>query len=91
MAVGDHLKKGMGVKSFHAADGSYKRLLSDGSVTTGKWWVEGDNLCVKFDGDGKDRCRQIESDGGTGYKKIHPKKGKAVVHFKNLEEGDMTQ
>jgi len=90
-ASGDHLKKNMGVKSFHATDGSYKSILSDGTVRTGKWWVDGDNLCLRFDGEGKDRCRLIESDGGDGYKKIHPKKGKAVVHFKSLEDGDKTQ
>ena len=90
-ASGDHLKKSLGVKSFHATDGSYKSVLSDGTVRTGKWWIDGDNLCVKFDGEGKDRCRLIESDDADGYKKIHPKKGKAVVHFKSLEDGDKTQ
>jgi len=89
-AVGDHLKKGMGVKSFHASDGSYKSVLSDGTVRTGKWWVDGDKLCVKFNGEGKDMCRLIESDGSGGYKKINPKKGKAVVYFKSLEGGDKT-
>lgn len=89
-ASGDHLKKGLGVKSFHASDGSYKSVLSDGTVRTGKWWVDADTLCLKFDGEGKDRCRQIESDGSGGYKKIHPRKGKAVVHFKSLEDGDGT-
>jgi len=90
-AVGDHLKKGLGVKSFHASDGSYRSVLSDGTVRTGKWWVDGDNLCLKYEGEGKDRCRLIESDGADGYKKIHPKKGKAVVHFKSLEDGNVTQ
>ena len=87
-AVGEHLKKGMGVKSFHASDGTYKSVLSDGTVRTGKWWVDGDKLCVKFNGEGKDMCRLIESDGSGGYKKIVPRKGKAVVHFKSLEDGD---
>ena len=87
-AVGEHLKKGMGVKSFHASDGAYKSVLSDGTVRTGKWWVDGGTLCIKFDGEGKDICRLIESDGSGGYKKIVPRKGKAVVHFKRLEDGD---
>ena len=89
-AVGDNLKKGAGVKSFHASDGSYKSVLSDGTVRTGKWWVDGNNLCVKFDDEGKNRCRSIESDGQGGYKKIKPEKGKAVIHFKSLEDGDTT-
>lgn len=87
-AVGDHLKKGVGVKSFHASDGSYKSVLSDGMTRTGEWWVDSDKLCVKFDSEGKDRCRLIESDGSGGYNKINPKKGKVVVHFKSLEDGD---
>jgi hypothetical protein len=45
----------------------------------------------RFDSQGKDKCRYIESDGKGGYKKIAPKKGKAVVHFKSLEDGDKTQ
>lgn len=89
-AIGDHLKRGMGVRAFHATDGSYKSVLSDGTVRTGKWWVDGDMLCVKFDAQGKDKCRSIESDGKGGYKKIHPKKGKELVHIKSFEDGDTT-
>lgn len=88
-AVGDHLKKGMGVRSFHANDGSYRSVLSDGTVRTGKWWVDVNELCVNLDG--KDNCNLVESDTGGGYMKVDPKKGKAVVHFKTLENGDTTQ
>ena len=90
-AVGDHLKNGLGVKSFHATDGSYKSVLSDGKVRTGKWWVKDDYLCIRFDGKGKDRCRHTEADGNGGYKKIAPKKGKVVVHSRSLADGDHTQ
>jgi len=89
-AVGDHLKKGMSVKAFHASDGSYISVLSDGTVRRGKWWVDGDNLCVKFDDKGKDKCGSFESDGEGSYKKISSRNGNAVIHFKSLEDGDKT-
>ena len=89
-AIGNHLKKGVTVKSYHAEDGTYRSVYGDGSSNTGEWWVESNKLCVKFTGEDDSKCRKIMSDGASGYKKIHPKKDKPVVHFEKLEDGDQT-
>jgi len=86
--VGDHLKKGRGVRAFHATDGSYKRVISDGKVNTGKWWIESNRLCVKLNDKSETKCREIAADGKGGYRVIQPGKDKAVIHFRSLEDGD---
>lgn len=83
---GEHFKRGMS-HTYFDPDGSVTSKSEDGTMRSGKWWVEDGKRCIRWDHKAKDFCHYIERDDDGSYALVHANKGKRLVEIKSRSRG----
>lgn len=89
---GHHDVHGYDFRSYYEPTGTF-RSYQNGAPTprTARWWIAGDDICIRWDDEGEDLCRAMVVDRGGTYRKVKVLPGgerKIVVTFKSFTPGN---
>lgn len=87
---GEHFRHGA-IRTYFAEDGTVTSVSDSGKERVGKWWIDGDKRCLRWDHKNKDLCHYVERNDDGSHTLIHSKKGKRLVEISKTEKGDHTQ
>jgi len=88
---GHHEVDGYDFKSFYEPTGVYRSHQSDKKAPRpAKWWVSGDDICIRWDDTPEDLCRRMFVDSSGKYRKVlvNARVKKVVVTFKSFTPGN---
>jgi hypothetical protein len=88
---GHHEIHGYDFRSYYEPTGTYRSHQSGKSAArSAKWWVRGDEICVRWDDTPEDLCRRMFVDTGGVYRKVKlaGEKRVIVVTFKSFSPGN---
>jgi hypothetical protein len=89
--TGRHEIHGYSFKSYYEPAGRYRSYQNDSKTPRrAKWWVAGDDICVRWDDTPEDLCRKMVIDAQRRYKKVLLVRGsqKLVVTFHSFTPGN---
>jgi hypothetical protein len=88
---GHHEIHGYDFRSYYEPGGTYRSHQSDKSAPrSAKWWVKGDEICVRWDDTPEDLCRRMFVDASGVYRKVRVTgdRRQVVVTFKSFSPGN---
>jgi len=83
--VNENLKLGP-VNTYFADDGTVHSKAKSGKERIGKWWIDGDKRCIRWNNKNKDFCLYTEKNDDGTHSMV--KNGKAVVIIKETLDGN---
>jgi hypothetical protein len=67
---GHHERKGYDFQSYYEPEGELRSYQGpEKKLHPGKWWVKGDDICIRWEGTSDDLCRKMVKDAEGNYRK----------------------
>lgn len=88
---GHHEIHGYDFRSYYEPNGTYRSHQSDkAAARSARWWVKGDEICVRWDDAPEDLCRRMFVDGSGVHRKVKVTGDErvVVVTFKRFSPGN---
>ena len=88
---GHHDLHGYDFRSYYEPSGTFRSHQSDKPTARGaKWWVAGDDICIRWDDTPEDLCRRMFVDGAGVHRKVlvTGSEKRIVVTFESFVPGN---